>query len=160
MAEQINVAGASPVYIDRGSGLQMLGYTASGVDLGGQAHFLDIPGDQNGGDQGPPIEIQYFGETMDIRLDLTKYDPVLAELIEARLSGAEAGTPPTSGSLVFGSGGAMRLVIASPSRPRNFPRAVPRGAFQINKGTRYSRFIVDFTAYKSASGILWNTTTS
>lgn len=160
MAVAVNVAGLAPVYVDLGSGLQLLGYTANGVDIATSGYFLDVPGDQNGGDNGPPIEIQYFGETAEIRLDLTKYDPAIAEAIEARLARGTPGQPAPAGSIIFGSGSSMRLAIACASRPRNFPRAVPRGACQVNKGTRYSRFIVDFVAYKSISGVLWNTSVS
>lgn len=159
MAPSVHVAGAAPIYVDYGIGLRLFGYTANGAEASFNGFWANVPGDQNGGDQGPPIDIQYFGETADIRLLMTKWDADIADMIAARVAGGTAGTPATAGSLVFGSGGSFRVVIASPNDPLNFPRCIPRGAITINKGSQHSRLALEFEAHKNDSGVLYNSTT-
>ncbi len=159
MALQVHVAGPALVRVDYGIGLRDLGYSANGVDITSTPYFLDVPGDEKGGDNGPPIESQIFGYTAEVRLDLTKYDQETAEILEARFANLTMANPPVPGSLLRGSGGSIRLLIHSANQPRNFPAAVARGAIQVNKGTRHSRFLIDFTCYDWL-GVLWNTVTS
>lgn len=159
MAEQVNVDFAARVKVDYGSGLTNLGYTANGVDWASEPHMQDVPGDENGGDAGTPIDIQYFGETARITLELTKYDPAILESIRARIPGGTAGTPAAAGTLLFAGNLFMRLVVASTNRPRNFPCAIPRSAIEVNKGTRFSRARLQFECHKHpTTGVLDNAT--
>lgn len=156
MAKTIQIAGAALIRVDYGIGLRDLGYTVNGAEVSFNGFYANVPGDENGGDQGPPIDVQYFGETADIRLILTKWDADVADEIAARLASATAGVPASAGSLMFGSGNTFRLLIASPNDPLNFPRAFPRGPITINKGTQHSRLVLEFEAHKSGAGILYD----
>lgn len=164
MAEAFHVAGPAIVKITALGGtsptLETLGYTANGADVTLESHFENVPCDENGGEQGPPAELVYLGERATVRLELTKWDEGVADLIRPRLSNGTAGTVGTPGTLVFANTYEYRLLIASTNQPYNFTRAVPRSAISINKGTRHSRLLLEFECYKDASGYLWNTTTS
>lgn len=155
-----NVCGAALIKTGTGSAgaLESLGYTANGAEISENQYYGDIHGDQNGGDEGPPIDIQIFGETHLIRIDLTSYDETVADNI--RKMGGTLGTPLTSGGLMFTGSLAVRLVILTTTYPRNYPRVVFRGAKEVNKGTKFSRLRLEATAYKDGNGVLWNTTTS
>lgn len=163
MAETIVVAGLTAVKVDTGSAnaLELLGYSRDGVDAEYEGYFSDVPGDQNGGESGPPIDVQFMGEIAIVRLELTKWDTAVAAKIRPRTYGGTAGTPTTPGSLMFQGSLSYRLLLHSATTiPQNFPRAFPRHRFVINRGTRFSRLVCEFECHKNASGVLYNETTS
>jgi len=140
--------------------LEDLGYTGQGADVQNQGFFLDVPGDENGGDAGPPIDIQYMGEIARIRLELTKWDSAIAAKIQTRLLAGTAGTPGTAGTLMFSGSKTVRVLLSTTSGPMNFPRCFLRNPWEINKGTKYSRLVLEFEAHKDGSGILYNAVTA
>jgi len=160
MAEQVNVAGAVTVKValPASGSLSTVGKTRNGPEVVEQPFFLPVPGDDNGGDAGPPIDIQYLGEIAQIRLELTKYDPTVVEAIRAFVAQATLGTPATPGTLMFQDSKAGRLVLSCANAPQNFPRVVFQEPIQRNIGTRFTVCIISATAYKDANGVLFNNT--
>jgi hypothetical protein len=157
MAIAVQVAGLAEVWVGTGTAgaLECLGYTRNGVNTTHQAFFLDVPGDANGGDQGPPIDIQFLGEITQVRIELTKYDPDVFGRLCERFGGAEtlsgspvAGTPVACGSLVFANAGHMHLKIATGTNPIQFPAAFPRQPIEINRGTKFSTVVCEFECHK------------
>ena len=161
MALTINVAGLAAIRTGTGNSgaLQDFGYTRNGAIITFNSYWLDIKGDENGGDDGPPVDIQYMGETARIRLELYKFDPTVAAAVAARVNGATAGTPPGAGVLMFSASKAMRLLINAAGSPMNFPNAIPREPIELNKGTKFSTMVVEFEAY-TVGGTLYNGTTT
>lgn len=160
MAEQVNVAGKCLIKVGTGSegALETLGYSINGVIISEDTFTGDVPGDENGGDQGPPIDIQYFGEIHRISMDLSKYDPVIAAKIQAKYRGGAAGTTGTPGSLFFAASTTYRLLLVATNFVRNYLVTLPcRQPQEFNAGTKFSvqRFL--FEAHKSGT-TLWNTT--
>jgi hypothetical protein len=159
MAAIIQVAGLASIYIG-GTGGTLLGYTQNGAQVRFPAFFGDVPTDENGGDVGPPTDVQYFGETAEITLDFTKFDETVANTIRCRLASGTAGTIANVGGLMIAGTYSYRLTIASPTTPLNFPVTMFREPFEINKGTKFSTWRVIGTAYKNSSNVLYNTTTA
>jgi len=160
MSVQPRYAGAALCKVDTGGGLSNLGYTEDGAQVTPNAYWVDVPGDENGGPEGPPIDVQYLGETVDIRLVMTSWETTVADAIAARLAGATAGTPGTPGTMMFNESKTMRLVLLTTNTPFNFPRVIFRDPIEINKGTKFSRLVLIGRAYKNGSGVLYNATTS
>ena len=160
MTLTVHVAGPVLTRVGFPTALQDLGYTRGGVDVRLEGHFLDVPGDENGGEEGPPIDVQILGETARVRAELTKYDKSVSDNVAARVSGGTAGTPATPGTLMFAGAKYMRVCLVGTSEPMNFPRCICREPIELNKGTKYSTLVFEFTAYKDATGVLYNTTTS
>ena len=159
----VNVPGLAAILIARADGeLSELGYTQNGAQITFEGYELRVPGDENGGDDGPPVEIQYLGQTARVRLELTKFDPNVSDLVLARLALGTLGTPITTGTptgtLLFADQQFFRLVINSPIRPFNFPCAVLAKAPQeLNVGTKFQRHIIEAECYKHpTTGVLWN----
>jgi len=161
MAETPHIAGAAHIKVGTGAGaaLESLGYTDNGAQVTAQAYIEPIPGDENGGDAGPPIELNYLGETYRVRLELTKWDAAVADKIACRTRGGTAGTPTAAGTLIFANSYDFRVLIHTTTTPFNFLRTVPSEPITINKGTRYSRLVLEFIAYKNASGVMYNAVT-
>lgn len=166
MAATVQNAGAVAVKIDdgQGGGIQTLGYTRNGADTTKEAFWVDVPGDENGGDEGPPIDIQFLGEIARIRLELTKWDSAVAALVTTRVAGTTDGTPTTSGTFMFAQTKTVRLILdgggAFTNLDANFPRAIPRMPIELNRGTKYAILVMEFEAHKNASGVLHNQTVS
>ena len=160
MAEIIQVAGACECKIQMtnfaSDVITTLGFTRNFGEIRTEARFLDVPGDENGGDDGIPIDIQYLGEIAIVRLELTKYDTAAANAVRARLDNATFGTNAAIGTLMFGATKTMRVILDTPSLPHNFPLCIPNGAIEIGVGTKYSTLILEFTAYPDSNGLLFD----
>ncbi len=155
-----NVAGKVQVWVDTGVGnsLEFLGYTINGVEIEEMTFMSNIPSDEQGGTEGPPADIQHMGDLHYIRLELGQYfDTVLAK-IRARLKGATEGASITPGTLIRCGGYTFRVLLFAPNYVRNYVACIPRGAMRVNVGTQFSRALVEFEAYRNASGVLHNTT--
>lgn len=142
--------------------LETLGFTRNGGDVSEEAFWIDVPGDENGGDSGDPIDIQYIGEMARVRLELTKFDQAVLTKVMKRLNaaGKTAGTVGTVGRFVFLNSEFFRLVIDTPTDPKNFVRAVPRAPTNRNMGTRFTMKVIEFDCYKNDSGVLYDNTVS
>lgn len=162
MATAVNVAG--PVNIKTGTGsaaaLEELGYTINGARITENAYFSDVNGDENGGNEGPPIDIQYFGQIDIIRLELSKYDPSVWAKIVPLLRGGTAGSVGTVGTLAFAGTKDFRVLLLGTNFTRNYVRCIPRQPQDINVGSKFSTLVLEFECHKDGSGVLWNTTTT
>lgn len=162
MAETVIVDGPCVIKVDTGSAnaLETLGRSEVGVDVTEQCFAYEVHGDDQGGDVGPPIDIQYMGEVHQVRATLTKYDEAILNKVRPRLYGGTAGTAGTPGTLWFADSKFYRLLLHSTNRPRNYLRAIWRDAFEVNKGTKHSKAVIVAHCYMNSSSVLYNSTTS
>jgi hypothetical protein len=182
---QVNVAGASPVWLGYLSSASAgvptyfttspLGYTRNGSQISFQQFYEDIPGDQNGGDAGPPVEVQLLGQIANVRLMLTKYNPTIFQAAQEIMYNANfvpgtvnpgligSANGQQAGSLMFTGGPAgvsqcWAIYIGVPSTtpsgsstvglfPWFFPNCLIREPYELNVGTKYSELALSFTAY-------------
>ena len=165
MVLAVQVPGPALIKIDanQGSSLESLGYTINGADVDQESFMSDVPGDQNGGDEGPPIDIQYLGEIARVRLELSKWDATVAAKVLAIVPTGTAGAVQTAGTLLFGTANSYYRLLIVPQTDttlvRNFIAAIPRHVQSINLGTKFARLQLEFECH-AVSGVLWNATTS
>jgi hypothetical protein len=134
MTATVHNHGKATISVDTGGGntLEILGYTRNGADVTEEGFFVDVPGDENGGDAGDPIDIQYIGEMARVRLEMTKLDVAVMNKVMARLNlpGApkSRGAIGTPGYFMFLNGAHLRgSLINTPTDPQNFlPRRPAR----------------------------------
>jgi hypothetical protein len=160
MPQAVQTAGVTTVFVkiaaDTSAPLT-LGQTRNYAEVTHEAFFLDVPGDANGGDDGPPIEVQYLGEISRVRCELTKWDKTTADVVRRRSKAqTTAGTPGTAGTLMFGGTNVMRLLLNNANDVRNFNRAIPRMPIEIGRGTKYSTLVCEFECHKDSNGVLYN----
>ena len=164
MTIAIQVSGPCLIKLDSGNAnaLEDLGYSENGVRIEEEQFHSDVPGDQNGGDEGPPIDVQYFGEIHRLRMELSSWDAAVAAKILAKLKGGTAGVLGSAGSLMGAGGFYWRLILLTANLPRNYLRAFPRGQpVELNKGTKYSRLVLNVECHAAGvGGTVYNTTTS
>ncbi len=146
----VNVAGLVTVSVGMGAAAaQTLGFTQNGITYTEEGFYTDVPGDENGGDEGPPVDVQFMGEIHRIRAELTKYDPSVAAKIAGKVAGAVNGVPAAAGTLFFAGVLYMRVVVVGANgHVRNYPFAIPRMPIELNVGTRFSRLVIEFEAHK------------
>lgn len=171
MAAAVQVSGACAVYVQYANyatnAISLLGYTRNGVTVTEHHHYINVPGDQLGGDEGPPIDVQYLGGMATIHLELTKWDTAVMEYIRRQVDAATLGTPTAAGQLMFSASKFGRLLI----RPalyvaqttgieavQNFPRVITRNPIEISRGSKYAVAVCQFEAHADVNGVLWNTT--
>jgi hypothetical protein len=165
MTVGVQVAGLATVKVATAAGgtgaLQTLGYSQDGVFRTSQTFVENVPGDENGGQAGPPVEIQYMGEIEKVRIELMKWDPTVMAYLLARFRGATVGTPPVAGGLVFAGNGYFRLCchyaagLTGQSADNNPCATLVSEPIEINKGTKWSRMVMEFVCYKHpTSGIV------
>lgn len=141
------------------SALETLGYTQAGVEVDERPFMYDVHTDENGGDVGPPSDVQVMGEVHMIRMLFTKYDDAVLNKIRAIVAGNAPGQPPTPGTLMFQDTKFFRLLIHSTLRPRNYLRVFFREPKTLNKGTKHSQALVVAECHKDpTTGLLYNTT--
>lgn len=165
MAVQYNVAGAVLVKITApGGSLESLGYTIGGPQIREEPYYADLPVDTNGGEAGPPGDIQAMGQRDIVTLQLTQYDPAVAAKLSQLIGGGTPGTPFTApaepGQLLFQGGKAFRLLLTSTNFTRNYLRVIIRQPREFNVGAKATVLTIVAECYRNSSGVLWNTTTN
>lgn len=158
----VNVAGKVRIFVNSGNAgaMESLGYSINGVQIVERPFYTNIPGDENGGDEGPPVDKQYLGELHYLRMELSKWDDTVAGKIRGRLRGvnAEGSGAFTPGSLITCGGYYFRLLLLGANFVRNYLLAVPSEPTEINVGTRWSRPAMEWECQRNSSGVMWNTT--
>lgn len=146
MAVQVNVWGLTLVKFAGNN----IGYTRNGVDITKEGFFLDVAGDEFGGDDGPPIDVQYLGELVRVRCELTKFDPDNAKRIYRRKDTNALGefTNVPGSTLMNQDAQAAELVLNSNGVDHyTFKNAFPRAPIEINKGTKFSTLVCEFECH-------------
>ena len=153
MAVVVNVDGVVLVQFGPNGSILDLGYTRNGADITLEGYFVDIPGDQNGGDDGPPVDVQYLGEIARVRTELTKYDVAVALDVYERFPKSAAGVPlNTPGTtLLFENTNGRELILSSTNRTMTFWEAFPRSPIELNKGTKFSTLVCEFECHQRSS---------
>ena len=162
MAMQPIYDGPVLVKIDanQGAGLESLGYTEDGAEWNRDVAELRVSGDQFGGTDGDPIDVQHLGGLIYVRLRLTKYDTAVLDKIEPIIPGTTLGAAATPGTLEFTeSNKTFRLLLSPTSRPKNFPRARLK-SFSWVKGVKHSKPELLFECHQNGSNVYYNTTPS
>lgn len=177
MAVQIHVPGWCKVSVQQETGsniatLTELGRTRNGVTVSYEHFWHDVPGDEFGGDDGPPIDSQWLGSIARIRCEFTKYDRSVLFHVLGLFSGSTFGSMGAQntaikypGNLIF-TGNQFLRVLLQPQigDTRNFPRCIIRSPHEQNYATKYASPIVEFEAhvheFSTGNFSLHNTSTS
>lgn len=159
MAVDVQVPKLAKVYLDA----VLLGYTRNGSEIISMPHHIMVHGDEHGGDEGPPIDVQALPTLYRIQLSLTRFEKAELEKIEATILSGTAGTYAAAdiGVPYVGGSKAFRVTIQTTNAAwiRNFPKCVPVGPPSYNLGTRFVEASVEFMALRDTSnGLVWNTT--
>lgn len=146
MAVEVYAFGPAKISVNTGvSGAwQEVGYTADGVRVREEAIQLPVPGDENGGAEGVPIEFQHLAEQHYLTLELTRFDAAILQKLRSRFkSGITAGLTKGPGTLVADD--YFRVLLESDTdatHHRRYLKAYVTQPIEETIGTKYSRPVV------------------
>lgn len=162
MAVEIHVPGWCQVFVQQRTAspsnitaLTELGRTRNGVTVSYEHFWYDVPGDEFGGDDGPPIDSQWLGSIARIRCEFTKYDRSLLFNVLGLFAGSTFGRMGAQntavkypGNLIFSTNAYLRVLLKPQiGDTRNFPRCIIRSPHEQNYATKYASPIVEFEAH-------------
>ena len=160
MPLQVQVTGKVDIRVEFVPGtIETLGISEDMVEIEERAFWHNVPGDANGGPQGPPIEVQWLGATHLIRCVMSTWDETHLDTLRQRQVNTAFGVMAASevGTLMLNQN-ALRIILDSPTRPLNYPTCIVREAIAFPMGTKYSAATVIFEAHRDpAQGLLHNT---
>lgn len=155
------------------SNLFKLGESENGITVRKTQFIGRVTGDRYGGNEGPPVENQFFGLSVDIPLDLSRWDPV--EVLKFEGYGGLLTTPgtiplDTVGALLQRDRGIRLLLLCQrdASLSINFPCTFWSAPQEQNKGTKYSKCSFSVVANRAPEGfwhagsvgVVWNADTT
>ena len=112
--------------------------------------YLDVETDEYGGTDGVPADSQMMFATAKINLNLTKYDKAAIEdqwlSLDDVASQAVVGQLVEPGTFVRQEGIAKALRIVGTNWTTTFEVAFLRGGFELNAGTKYRTYVMNFEA--------------
>lgn len=175
---EIKVAGRSNLYIGNISGNPTLYYFGEQMDdtpIVERDFYNDVPGDSHGGPQGPPIDRQVIGKTVQVSFTLSVWSRSVREWLSQH-----NGAYSTLGAIEDWEIGRIlfdlykyRLVVVpivttmQPEFTFNFPTALLSSPVEAGQGSKFSalRFTVEAhrgppAAAVGVRGVIWNRDTT
>src|SRR5262245_42804925 len=158
MADYIQVPGKVDIKVASppNAPLNKLGEAVDNIQVQERDFWYDVPGDRHGGREGPPIEQQWLGTVVIITMDLSRWDPTVADLVRNKAVRATAGTVALSevGTLVLRDK-SFRLVldpIKDVAFRRNFVCAIASEPITYGEGTKWSQLSIQWTCHRAPDG--------
>lgn len=171
MAEIVQVPGPCEILVGTGStaALEHLGWTVGGAEIEEQVKLAEVFGDQNGGEEGLPIEWQHLGCMDVVTLEFSKLDFTVAQKVSQRINPGlssyggtiAAGTSPTPGTLILATTSYYRLLLNPTNSTfiRNYLIGIPIDPITSNIGTRFQKRLQRWMCFPPVGGgTLWNVT--
>ena len=171
MASYVQVAGFSNLLVgfpdDDYATLDILGTQMDDTQISVAPIFHDVPGDEQGGPQGQPIEKQHLGYRVTGSFSLSKWDPaVVRQIRQYALSAEGRVTAAEMGALMLRDR-SIRIVV-SPTKVNaipvgaqdagadyffwNFPCCLVTSPIETGQGTKFSVARFSFEAYRVPAG--------
>ena len=141
--------------------------------------FNDVPGDSNGGPQGPPIERQALGRIVQISINLSTWNQTVRYWVERQnmysVNGAvqdwEVGTPLLQYHrfrLLIVPARNNKMTVAAPADKSedwfcfNFPTVLMSSPIECGQGSKFSSLSFTLEAHRGPAiddatrGVIWN----
>jgi len=144
---------AAPAYNQSGqlNNLIPLGVATDTLEITPRPFYNDIYSDQYGGQQGPPVDVQYLGETIDINFSLTTWNETAINLLKQRAINQVRGVVSQNeiGSFTLKSHSIRFLINTQDTDDiRNFWCCLARQPVPIGMGTKWAEYRISLTAYR------------
>lgn len=163
MAIDFTVPGICAIKLNTGTSgaWEDLGRCQDGVSIREMLYSEEVHGDDRGGPQGPPVDINYLGEAHNVRLQLYRYDPAVLSKVAGRVktTAKSEGAVMPPGHLLVDTADAFQLVIDGSGFTRKYERAIPTGAIEIGRvGPHHAVWALEFLCLANDSDVLYTLT--
>ncbi len=132
-----------------------LGTSTDSIQITERGYYHDIPGDLNGGQQGPPIEIQKLGEVHTVNIRMSSWSKTYMQTVE-KWYHTTRGTIEDDevGQLMFASGVRARLLLNTRDLDdtRNYWNAIMREPKSFSIGSKYTEQSLTFECHRCRCG--------
>jgi hypothetical protein len=159
MSEVINVYGPQRVYVGTGNAgaYESLGWTEDGVRFAIRRFYNPVPGDQNGGAGGDPIDEQWLGKIVTGNLVMSRFDDAIWQKVERSLN--DAGTngavaDADIGKLMIQGGNFYKVKFVGETKYVEFPCCLITENSEEGRGSKYTQILWGFKA-KRYQGTLY-----
>ena len=133
-----------------------LGTSVETTEFRNQPFYNEIYSDLHGGQQGPPIELQYLGHLVHFTIELTTWNETALELLRQRAfivaPNADRGTVHQAniGQNMFLNHSVRVLAnTAQTEDVRNFYCCIAREPMSVGYGTKWASWRIPMTAYRA-----------
>lgn len=124
-----------------------LGYSRDGVQIRIEPKWADIFSDDFGGQGGAPADVQLLGAIAIVTAELVKYDKAEVHKLSAFEKAGTAGVLPQLGTLMRQESEMAVLLLDGKNENWTFDQAFMRQAQEVNKGTKFSTFVVGWECH-------------
>lgn len=128
-----------------------LGYSRDGAQIRIEPRWIDVFSDEYGGASGAPADAQLVGAVAHVSCDLTKYEQTYCHALTAFTKSGSAGVLPAFGTLIRQDTKYAPLLLNGSNEDWTFSVAFVRQAIEVNKGTRFSTFVLNFECWVNSA---------
>ena len=141
--------GACEILVDTGTSnaLETLGYSNDNVRIRQQRFTHKIYGDQNGGSEGIPLDIQNLGAIHIVQFELVNFDIDVFNKCEAAAYGVTEGETGTVGQFLSNTEFRLLLKPESGVEPRNYLKAAPYQSIDWSLGVKNTQVPMAWECY-------------
>jgi hypothetical protein len=139
------------------SNLFKIGESENGIQIRKNPIYGRVSGDRYGGNEGPPIEQQFFGMTLEFELAMSRWDPIEIKKIErlGSLLTTAGKIPLTSVGALMMRDRSMRFLLycnRDATLSVNMPCCLWDKPMTDGKGTKYATCGMGITANRTPEG--------
>lgn len=124
-----------------------LGYSRDGVSIRIEPRWLDIFSDDFGGAGGAPADAQFLGGIATVTAELPKYEAAEVHKLAAFEKAGTAGIFPQFGTLIRQEQEYAVLLLDGKNEDWTFSVAFMRQPQEVNKGTKFSTYVLGWECW-------------
>ena len=137
------------------NGCMSLGTATDSIQITERGYYHDVPGDLNGGQQGPPIDIQKLGEVHTVNIRMSSWNQTSVQLLEQWYHSHRGIVEQDEvGQLMFNSRVSARLLLETSDLldTRNYWNAIMREPKSFSIGSKYTEQSLTFECHRVRCG--------
>lgn len=155
------VAGPAALWVNTGSlyAMEFLGWSLNGLTIEELTFMAPIHTDEQGGEQGPPVDYQILGYQHRITAELAKFQDSVLQKLASRFNLNTSASLRGVGMLARCNSAAFRVLIKAPNFTRNYTSVVMPEPIELSPvGSLATRVRLGFVKDGTVGDTMWDST--